>query len=264
MGLKAAGRPRHRRAARAGRSRSSRACTTSIRRLLESQGVRLIHGTGAAEGSARDRRSRPRRASRSSRPTSSSSRPAHARGSPTSPPVDGERILTTRQAYPPPEIPDAPRRHRVRRDRRRVHPHVRRARLQGDPRRVAPAGAAAEGRRGRRGARGRVPRARGARCSRVRAPTSIARDGRHRVVSTATTGAWSKGRHVVLAVGSIPNTEDLGLDDAGVEVDERGYVRGQPQLPLERRATSTPPVTSRGSCRCRRSRRCRGARSPST
>ena len=29
----------------------------------------------------------------------------------------------------------------------------------------------------------------------------------------------------MLAVGSIPNTEGLGLDDAGVDVDEHGYVR---------------------------------------
>ena len=28
----------------------------------------------------------------------------------------------------------------------------------------------------------------------------------------------------MLAVGSIPNTEDLGLDEAGVEVDDVGYV----------------------------------------
>jgi dihydrolipoamide dehydrogenase len=30
--------------------------------------------------------------------------------------------------------------------------------------------------------------------------------------------------HVVLAVGSIPNTQDLGLDVAGVDVDDAGYV----------------------------------------
>jgi NAD(P)H dehydrogenase (quinone) len=30
--------------------------------------------------------------------------------------------------------------------------------------------------------------------------------------------------HAVLAVGSIPNSESLGLDDAGVEVDPHGYV----------------------------------------
>lgn len=33
------------------------------------------------------------------------------------------------------------------------------------------------------------------------------------------------GTHVLLAVGRVPNTDDLGLEAAGVEVDERGYVR---------------------------------------
>jgi NAD(P)H dehydrogenase (quinone) len=32
------------------------------------------------------------------------------------------------------------------------------------------------------------------------------------------------GSHVLLAIGSIPNTEDLGLDAAGVNVDANGYV----------------------------------------
>lgn len=32
------------------------------------------------------------------------------------------------------------------------------------------------------------------------------------------------GSHVLLAVGRQPNTDDLGLDKAGVETDERGYV----------------------------------------
>ena len=42
--------------------------------------------------------------------------------------------------------------------------------------------------------------------------------------SRATTAASSTGSHVLLAVGSIPNSEDLGLDAAGVEVDDGGYV----------------------------------------
>ena len=33
------------------------------------------------------------------------------------------------------------------------------------------------------------------------------------------------GSHVLLAVGRRPNTDDLGLDAAGVETDERGYIR---------------------------------------
>jgi dihydrolipoamide dehydrogenase len=37
-------------------------------------------------------------------------------------------------------------------------------------------------------------------------------------------GRVAIGSHVVLAVGSIPNSESLGLEDAGVEVDPHGYV----------------------------------------
>lgn len=33
-----------------------------------------------------------------------------------------------------------------------------------------------------------------------------------------------RGSHLLLAVGRIPNTQDLGLDEAGVVTDERGYI----------------------------------------
>ncbi len=35
----------------------------------------------------------------------------------------------------------------------------------------------------------------------------------------------AEGSHVLLAVGRLPNTHDLGLDKAGVEVDPRGYIK---------------------------------------
>jgi len=37
-------------------------------------------------------------------------------------------------------------------------------------------------------------------------------------------GRVLEGSHVLLAVGSLPNTEDIGLAEAGVEVDERGFI----------------------------------------
>lgn len=37
-------------------------------------------------------------------------------------------------------------------------------------------------------------------------------------------GRVAKGTHVVLAIGSIPNSDSLGLESAGVEVDPGGYV----------------------------------------
>lgn len=33
------------------------------------------------------------------------------------------------------------------------------------------------------------------------------------------------GSHVLLAVGRVPNTQDLGLDSAGIETDARGYIK---------------------------------------
>ena len=38
------------------------------------------------------------------------------------------------------------------------------------------------------------------------------------------------GSHLLLAVGRIPNTDDLGLDKAGIATDERGYIRVDDQL----------------------------------
>lgn len=58
-----------------------------------------------------------------------------------------------------------------------------------------------------------------------------ARSRAHAVTRTGDTvrvtladGSVIEGSHCLLAVGSVPNTEDLGLADAGVAVDERGYV----------------------------------------
>ena len=39
-----------------------------------------------------------------------------------------------------------------------------------------------------------------------------------------TDGRSLEGSHVLLAVGSVPNTEDMGLDTAGVVMDEAGYI----------------------------------------
>ena len=51
------------------------------------------------------------------------------------------------------------------------------------------------------------------------------------------------GSHVLLAIGRKPNTDDLGLDKAGVELDKRGYVVVDDQL-----RTSVPGVWAMGDC----------------
>ncbi len=51
------------------------------------------------------------------------------------------------------------------------------------------------------------------------------------------------GSHLLLAVGRRPNTDDLGLDKAGIEVDERGYITVDDQL-----RTNVPGVWALGDC----------------
>lgn len=51
------------------------------------------------------------------------------------------------------------------------------------------------------------------------------------------------GTHVLLAVGRMPNTHDLGLDRAGIEMDKRGYITVDDEL-----RTSVPGVWALGDC----------------
>ena len=51
------------------------------------------------------------------------------------------------------------------------------------------------------------------------------------------------GTHVLLAVGRIPNTSDLGLDKAGVATDQRGYITVDDEL-----RTSVPGIWALGDC----------------
>jgi pyruvate/2-oxoglutarate dehydrogenase complex dihydrolipoamide dehydrogenase (E3) component len=51
------------------------------------------------------------------------------------------------------------------------------------------------------------------------------------------------GSHLLLAVGRVPNTDDLGLEAAGVQVDARGYIEVDGAL-----RTSNPRVWALGDC----------------
>ena len=51
------------------------------------------------------------------------------------------------------------------------------------------------------------------------------------------------GSHLLLAVGRLPNTDDLGLDKAGLTVDERGYIVVDDQL-----RTNVPGIWALGDC----------------
>ncbi|HET7351750.1 MAG TPA: NAD(P)H-quinone dehydrogenase, partial [Marmoricola sp.] len=53
---------------------------------------------------------------------------------------------------------------------------------------------------------------------------SVTRDG-DQVTVTLTDGRTVTGTHCLLALGSVPNTKDLGLQEAGVALDDGGFVR---------------------------------------
>jgi dihydrolipoamide dehydrogenase len=63
------------------------------------------------------------------------------------------------------------------------------------------------------------------------------------VVVKLTDGGVVEGSHCLMAVGSLPNTEDIGLDDAGVRVSPSGHIE------VDRVSrTSAPGVYAAGDC----------------
>ncbi|WP_353809224.1 NAD(P)H-quinone dehydrogenase [Agromyces sp. SYSU T00194] len=68
----------------------------------------------------------------------------------------------------------------------------------------------------------------------------LAGDG---VVATLTDGRTVEGSHCLMAVGSIPNTKDIGLAEAGVQLTTSGHIR------VNRVArTSIPNIYAAGDC----------------
>jgi pyruvate/2-oxoglutarate dehydrogenase complex dihydrolipoamide dehydrogenase (E3) component len=51
------------------------------------------------------------------------------------------------------------------------------------------------------------------------------------------------GSHVLVAVGRVPNTDDLGLEKAGVETDHSGYIKVDDEL-----RTNVPGIWALGDC----------------
>jgi pyruvate/2-oxoglutarate dehydrogenase complex dihydrolipoamide dehydrogenase (E3) component len=72
----------------------------------------------------------------------------------------------------------------------------------------------------------------------------VEKQGSNIAVTVETSGTTSQvaGSHLLLAIGRRPNTDDLGLDKAGV-VTERGYIRVDDQL-----RTSVPGIWAMGDC----------------
>jgi len=71
------------------------------------------------------------------------------------------------------------------------------------------------------------------------------RDGDHIAVGLdcASGAPEVHGSHLLLAVGRVPNTDDLGLDKAGVETDAHGYIKVDEQL-----RTNVSGIWALGDC----------------
>src|SRR5882724_1244422 len=73
----------------------------------------------------------------------------------------------------------------------------------------------------------------------------VAKHGNGIAVDVVHDGAHSQiiGTHLLLAIGRRPNTDDLGLDRAGIAVDDRGFIKVDAEL-----RTSASGVWAMGDC----------------
>jgi len=189
--------------------------------LLQSQGVRLIRGSGRFKGAheiVAETAEGIEEIEADFVLIATGSRPRV----PDFAPVDGERVLTTRQSYPPPEIPEhiivigsgvtgVEFTHLFESFGSKVTLLV--SRQQVLPIKDAEIAAVLEEAFLERG----VALLKGARAN------GIEREG-DLVRVSCEDGRVVEGSHAVLAVGSLPNTEGLDVEAAGVELDEGGYV----------------------------------------
>jgi pyruvate/2-oxoglutarate dehydrogenase complex dihydrolipoamide dehydrogenase (E3) component len=193
----------------------------SVTDLLESQGVRILQGTGRLRGPNEvlvEAADEHHELEADVVVLSTGSRPRV----PEWVEVDHQRILTTRDAYPPPDLPE----HLV------VigagvtgveFVHMFSAfgcditfivsRQQVLPQKDPEVAAALEDDFLRRGVR----LFKGARATSIEATADS-------VTVRCDDGRVASGSHALLAIGSLPNSEHLGLDAAGVDVDDGGYV----------------------------------------
>ncbi|MGH9288308.1 MAG: dihydrolipoyl dehydrogenase family protein [Acidimicrobiales bacterium] len=194
---------------------------SNIVQLLRSQGVRMIPGSGRLKGPheiAVETDEGVSEIEADAILVSTGSRPRV----PEWAQVDGERILTTRDAYPPRELPEhlvvigsgvtgVEFVHMFSSLGSRVTLIV--SRQQVLPQKDPEVAAALEDELLRRG----VQLYKGARAEGV----DLTEGG---VAVRCNDGRVAAGSHALLAIGSIPNSDGLGLDAAGVEVDPGGYV----------------------------------------
>jgi dihydrolipoamide dehydrogenase len=194
---------------------------SNIVQLLRSQGVRMVHGTGTLAGPHELVVETPDgrvELEADAILISTGSRPRI----PDWAAVDGERVLTTRQAYPPPELPEhlvvigsgvtgVEFVHMFSSLGSEVSLIV--SRQQVLPQKDPEVAAALEAELLARG----VHLFKGARAQAV---------DRHDngVIVRCDDGRMVGGSHALLAIGSLPNSDGLGLEVAGVKVDDAGYI----------------------------------------
>ena len=190
--------------------------------LLSSQGVRMLHGTGRLKGPNEvvvETADGVEELVADAVLISTGSRPRV----PDWATVDHQRVLTTRDAYPPPELPShlvvigsgvtgVEFVHMFSSFGSKVTLVV--SRQQVLPSKDAEVAAALEDEFVRRGVR----LLKGARAVAIEQPPGGG------VVVQCDDGRHAAGSHALLAIGSLPNSEGLGLDAAGVLLDEAGYI----------------------------------------
>jgi dihydrolipoamide dehydrogenase len=192
-----------------------------VTRLLDSQGVRIIRGTGRLKGAheiVADTEEGIEELEAEAIVVSTGSRPRI----PDWAEPDGERVLTTRQAYPPRTMPShlvvigsgvtgVEFVHMFSSFGAQVTLIV--SRQQVLPGKDPEVAAALEEELLRRGVR----LLKGARAEGI----ELSEEG---LAVACNDGRVARGSHALLAIGSIPNSDGMGLESAGVEVNRAGHI----------------------------------------
>jgi dihydrolipoamide dehydrogenase len=194
---------------------------SQVTTLLDSQGVRIIRGTGRLKGPhevVAETDEGLEEIEADAVLVSTGSRPRV----PDWTQPDGDRILVTRQAYPPKSMPEhlvvigsgvtgVEFVHMFSSFGSKVTLIV--SRQQVLPSKDPEVAAALEDELLRRG----VKLFKGAKAEAIEVSGE-------RVAVACDDGRVARGSHALLAIGSIPNSDGIGLEAAGVEIDSRGYV----------------------------------------
>lgn len=74
--------------------------------------------------------------------------------------------------------------------------------------------------------------------------TSIERSAKdNAIIAVTSEGSRVRGSHLLIAIGRVPNTDDLGVEKAGIELDGRGFIKVDDRL-----RTSRGNVWAIGDC----------------